>query len=496
MKEFSNISTKLFIPIVFFVYLGILLVSVRYFNNPYLWFDEAGQFWIAKGLNHDSSPMSECGTLYDVIVNNQNYNLDPGGFGILLHYWSKISNHHRWLRMLPLSFFLLSILGFIALSYYWTKNKYIASLAGLIPFLNMMILSEAFEIRAYSMEVLGVVVSVLTIESLQKSLTYRKLLLWSVLLSIFMTSRYSFIIVAFVTSTYVLYLIYKQNASIRTKIAQVCIYAFPLLIVLLADYVFSMRFQNPHIEALSYLPYLKTEPSMIFTPESTNIILYIATLICLIYKFKYTEIMHKYKGLLYLTITTNFLFFILSVFGLHPWEGTCTRCISMITLLVISACAIGGEVLKKIFEYIDIKYLLLIFFIIKLSSVGYELKENYKARSDAYRDFISANYTEGKIFVDRWESPCFRYLYEYGKLKGTADYPKFFTFMKGEKHARKDKKQKSQSKQDYYKKQPYMNDLYKDYDLLITPELYAFKPEKSNKWKSILKNDRVWIKAE
>ena len=76
MKKNSEIGSKLFIPIVVLVYIGILLVSARYFNNPYLWFDEAGQFWISKGLNHDSAPLSECGNVIDVIENNQNYNYE------------------------------------------------------------------------------------------------------------------------------------------------------------------------------------------------------------------------------------------------------------------------------------------------------------------------------------------------------------------------------------------------------------------------------------
>ena len=262
MKTNSKISFKLYIPIVVFVYIGILVVSARYFNNPYLWFDEAGQFWISKGLNHDSAPMSECGNIMDVIENNHNYNLDPGGFGILLHYWSKISNHHRWLRVLPLSFFILTILGFIVLSYNWTKNKYIASLAGLIPFMNWMILSEAYEIRAYSMEVLGVVVCILAIESLRKNISYSKLALWSMIIALFMTSRYSFIIVAFVTSTYILYLIYKQDIEFRSKLLEIVVYVLPLFMVLFLDYMLAMRFQNSHIDALSYLPYIKTEPSV------------------------------------------------------------------------------------------------------------------------------------------------------------------------------------------------------------------------------------------
>lgn len=496
MKKNSEIGSKLFIPIVVLVYIGILLVSARYFNNPYLWFDEAGQFWISKGLNHDSAPLSECGNVIDVIENNQNYNLDPGGFGILLHYWSLISNHHRWLRMLPLSFFLFTILGFIALSYNWTKNKYIASLAGFIPFMNWMILSEAYEIRAYSMEVLGVVVCILAIESLQKNISYNKLVLWSMLIAIFMTSRYSFIIVAFVASTYILYLIYKQNIEIKSKLLEILVYALPLFVVLFFDYMFAMRFQNPHIETLSYLPYINTEPSVILESSSMHVILFVGFLIWLVYQLRGSTLIRQYQGLLYVTICTNVLFFVLSILGLHPWNGSCTRCVSMITLIIISVCALSGEILKKLFTKTDVKYMVLLFVSLYLCSVGKGLHDDYKSRTNSYGDFISIDYSDKHIFVDRWESPCIRYLFEYGKLKGTANYPQSFTFMKGEKHSRKEKENKSLTIQDYYANQPYMNDLYENYDLLITPELYQYKSSCSDGWTSVHDNKRVWVRKQ
>jgi hypothetical protein len=140
----------------------------------------------------------------------------------------------------------------------------------------------------------------------------------------------------------------------------------------------------------------------------------------------------------------------------------------------------------------EIKYVVLSFIILKLCSVSAGLRDDYRGRSDAYRDFISSNYKSGKIYVDRWESPCFRYLFEYGKLKGTADYPSSFTFMKGEKHSRKENK--CPSKKDYYLTQPYLNDLYDEYDLLITPELYQYKSDFSDKWCSVNNNERVWVK--
>ena len=84
--------------IILFIIIGIYFISLfaisKNLFTPYLWYDEAGQFFISKGLNHDSNPMeNEKGITY-VVQNNSFYNMDPGGFSILLHFWSKISNSH------------------------------------------------------------------------------------------------------------------------------------------------------------------------------------------------------------------------------------------------------------------------------------------------------------------------------------------------------------------------------------------------------------------
>ena len=175
--SFKQLLSKLFVPCVAVVYIGMLVFSVRYEMNPYLWFDEAGQFWIAKGLNHDSDPMSATGGILEVIKNNQNYNLDPGGFSLLLHFWSFVGNGYLWLRLLPFLFFVLTIIGFIYLAYRWTGNKYTAVLMGFIPMIIPMIYHEAFEVRAYSMEVLGVVAGAIAIDSLQRKINYNNVVI-------------------------------------------------------------------------------------------------------------------------------------------------------------------------------------------------------------------------------------------------------------------------------------------------------------------------------
>ena len=91
---------------------SILILSLFVFSillEPYMWHDESGQFFMSLGLNHFSPPNESPGSFLDVIKNNNNYNLDPGGFTVLLYLWMKISTNYIWIRLLPFLFFLSSI---------------------------------------------------------------------------------------------------------------------------------------------------------------------------------------------------------------------------------------------------------------------------------------------------------------------------------------------------------------------------------------------------
>lgn len=275
MKNYRIVLDKFFMPVCILVYLLVIVSAYRtcYFGwSSFLWFDEAGQFWIAKGLNHDSDPMSPVGNVIDVIRNNRDYNLDPGGFGVLLHFWSMISNGHIWLRTLPFLFFIGTILSFVHLSYRWTKNKYIAVLMGFVPVFTNMIMREMFNIRAYSMEIMGVVVAVIAIDYIKEKVTPKRLLQFSLLISLFMTSRYSYIIVAFVASTYILWLIYKTDESNNKKLLMAGVYALPLLVTLTCIYFMALRYQNSGLEGLSYVDcYVRSNPSILL--KNSNLLL-------------------------------------------------------------------------------------------------------------------------------------------------------------------------------------------------------------------------------
>ena len=134
-------NQKTYITLIAILYLICFITICTNLDSPYLWYDEAGQFFISKGLNHDSNPLEKGGDFSSVLTNNALYNMDPGGFSILLHFWAKISNYHIWLRLLPFIFFIGSIFCIIFLIYHWLKIINIAILLGFIPFLIPLFLN-------------------------------------------------------------------------------------------------------------------------------------------------------------------------------------------------------------------------------------------------------------------------------------------------------------------------------------------------------------------
>lgn len=495
MKKIQIVANKLFIPFCIAFYFLIVGVNYLYKCDPYLWFDEAGQFWISKGLNHDSDPMSQSGSVVDVVINNQDYNLDPGGFGIIMHFWSMVSNGYIWLRTLPYLFYLGVVMSVIYLSYRWTKNKFVALLMGFVPVINDLISRSMFEIRAYSMEVLGVLVAIIVVDKLREKITFRRLLISSMIISVFLTSRYSYWVVAFVTSTYVLYLIVTSNHEKNTKFWMCSIYAIPMSLTLIGIYFLALRWQNPELKALSYLPYISNDPKLLIKSSNLSLLFKLVIIIWLCFIIRQTKLFSKYIGLAYVTIVTNVMFLVLSFLGKHPWDSETTRCISMMTLVLVSSVALLGELINYLMKKRDMKYVILAIMLVLF--VYPALEEDYwekKGRNNSLTDVRLMQYnSNAKIYVDRWESPCIRYQFEYGKLLDKYEYPQNFVFVKMFKHGFVKKGEKKMSRDEYYQTQPNLNDLL-EFDILIVPELYRNKSDNSDKWESVNGNGRVWYK--
>lgn len=515
MKKLAFILEKVYIPACMIIYMIVIFKIYRCDFNEYLWGDEAGQFWIAKGLNHDSNPMSPTGNVVDVIRNNRDYNMDPGGFGVLLHFWSMIDNGYVWLRSLPLLFFIGTILSFVHLTFRWTKNRYIATIMGFVPVFTSMISKEMLIIRAYSMEIMGVVVAIIAIDYLREKITTKRLLLFSLLISLFMTSRYSFIIVAFVTSMYICYLIYVSEYTNKHKIVMAVVYSLPLFLTLLSIYFLTLRYQNPGLVGLDYLVYISSEPSILL--KNSNLVLFfkLALIVWICLKLKGTALFSKYIGLAFVTLSTNLIFLFLSILGKHPWGALDQKCVSMVTLVVISSVAFWSEILKSVETKVDIKHVVLFFVLFQYINPMYinPLIKSYIFKDlsinkgiiysdvNELQDLQLLPYKENaRFYVESGSSPCVRYQFEYGRLKGEKEkyrYPENFVFVKGLTHSSLVRGGMVASAIDWINAQPCMNDL-TEFDVLIAPGLYRYHPQNSDKWKPLTEKEwnSIWIKKE
>jgi hypothetical protein len=425
------------------MYMVTFLVISKNFFSPHLSYDEVGQFWMAKGLSHDSDPLERANGLAEVIENNKYHNLDPGGFGILLHYWTYVSNHYVWLRLLPFLFFIGIALSFIYLSHVWIKNMNIAILMGFVPVFIPMLLGVGFLVRAFSMESMGTVIGIIALERLKHKLTRKHLFLWGCALSFFMTSRYSEIIVVFIVSLYVLLLIFTSNATLKQKLLSSVVYAVPLTVTLIYIYYFALAFQNINLEPIDYLRYLNRDKNILFERANFLSLCFIGILLILFFLRNRYSIIKRYEILLFVTVFVNVLFIILSFLGKYPWDLASWRgskCISLFLLSALCISAFLGELLKPLFNSSEIlKYYFVVSLLIITLIFRYGALFPRIEYHNTYFDFKRTNIDSfHHIHVDLMESPYVRYLFEYGdfKLKKGTTYPTNFTFTKYGHHSK------------------------------------------------------------
>lgn len=216
-----------------------------------LTYDEAGQFFISKGLNHYSEPYAPEGSITDVIEQNSLYNQDPGGFSFILHYWSKISNNIVYLRLLPLLFFIGAIIFTCLAVYEITRKKLTAYASGLLLF-ALWGGPLPYELRPYSMELCGMAYGIWLIFHIiryRTNITGPKLLSYSIIFSLFLTARYTIIMFGFIYTLFIIHSLWyahtgnaKENTS--QKLKQIIIFVTPVICAVAYSYIFAARIQN------------------------------------------------------------------------------------------------------------------------------------------------------------------------------------------------------------------------------------------------------------
>ncbi len=390
------------------------------FIDPYLWFDESGQFFMGLGINHYSDPYSVRGTLHDVIVNNRRFNLDPGGFTVLVWFWTLVSNSVFFLRLLPLLFFAGSVWFLYRILDHSGIDRTRSFLFLGVYVLFASVFSLVAEFRAYSMEICGTLMTLWLYLKFSDDFTFRRLLVLSLVASFFCTSRYSFILVAFVLALFVLVTLYRREKFGRF-LAKSLVFGLPLLATVLAVYFFMTRLQTPG--TLGYVGYIGKNPSLLWSPLSLLFYLNI-----LLYGIRFRRDRKSVPFVLTFTLCVSAFFFLLSVCVLFPWDlkrAASVTLLNLVSLMIHFDSFTRNPAWKKWIDYATCAG-------IALLAVALCYKMGHRGIDDVAREFESLDLSRYEsVYVSYDSMPDIKYQYEFGRLRDRVEadrYPDRFVF--------------------------------------------------------------------
>ena len=417
---------KLYFLVCFII---IALVLGMYIPDPYLWYDEAGQFWISQGLNHYSAPLAPHGSLKDVILFNRDYNMDPGGFSVVLYFWQLISTHWLFLRLLPVLFFIGFSFCLYKITLLETKSRFFAIILSTLYYLLPVFTNRVAELRAYPMELFGTALSLFLLMKYKDSLTYRRLLLLLVVQMIFCTSRYGYVIVAFCVTLRVLYLLFRQTKNF-VFIRKAAFFCIPLLAVVVVLYLGMMKNQSSEGSVISYTGYISSDMKLLYSPMSLCFYALIAV-------YVYSCIKKKSNNeVLLMGMLISGVYYILSIMGYYPWDMH--RTISAFFLLSFGLVLC---LLKYLNETKAIKVIALCG-LCAMATVFVAFFDRIHQKDtdkliEEYVQFLDNNEFE-KMLVQVHMNPVIRYQYEHGLFKERQlldHYPEKYVFQIGLPHS-------------------------------------------------------------
>ncbi len=451
-------------------------IIYAFHNLGYLgmWWDETAQFWISQGINHYAEPGTGPGSISDVFHFNSLQNLDPGGFSVIAHYWTKLSREIEWVRALPLAFFIILQICMGAIAWRVSKSLVIAGIAFALPLMYQWILYFGMENRAYSMEMAGIACSLYFLLRALHRNSLSGFLLLGIICSISLTSRYSFIVCLISLSSVLLYC--KPGGWGKTFIPylyRLILFSIPIFLTGLIIFWYMLRhqlwgemtdsgylgFAAPVYSRGSVLAgnteYWKLVQRNIFSLPAIPITLSI------VYFLFIQGPLHRALRRRHCLAPGNFLPSLLFVFvlamqgtsfaisflGYYPWDilarwNAYLLAVSMIAVIALLAEthtlwqqyeSVMPDSAKRTRTTINILGAvagMLATLVFSHHGMHYYLSEkspwsDISKQLDQYHEFQKH---PGKLFVTRYDIPVVRYLYEFGPMKGYTDYPDLFRF--------------------------------------------------------------------
>ena len=441
----------------------ILLVALPFLNNPYLWLDEAGQFWLSLGLNHDSGINDAKENILSALINNRHYCLDPGSYTAFTFLITKISTNHFWLKISSMIFILLSI--FFNFSYFkrYKTNKLLTYLTIIflvvLPFSFKNIFHSSYEFRSYAMEIFAISFSIFYLKQDVFKKKISEVILLTFALSFLCCARYSSLIFLDIFYIYLIfYFPFNKKTNSRKFLAGLIILLFNF-VVFFNSYIF----QNPEGSELYYLNYLSL--STIYLLDFNNLT-YLTYILCSI--IIYFNGNRKNLVLTEINLIVFIAFVSLSLIGKFPLDLNSTRSNVILYMSLLSCSELIILFISKN-QNIILRTLILILiallFFYKINS--YYFYDN----SNNTINFIKENSNNKiNVLVDRSQSPSIKYLLKYGSISKLENEISFH-FLSYKKHS------EAMSKDTlvrYYQEQVVNKIDISEYDFIIGPELINF----------------------
>jgi large-conductance mechanosensitive channel len=328
---------SLTIVMVVAIILVVCYTIIKMYSESYFWYDEAVQFYDAIGINYDSPNVIH--NFDNIHLKNSRYNMDPGGYTLMLHFWTKISMNPFFIRLL--NFIFLVVLIFIVVrmtNRCFNENLITLSLLlFLIIFNNAMLIDRAIEVRGYMIEILVVAASVYYLfrgkDFLKQDKFNLKFIGLLLLFCFGMWSRYS-AIVSISVGWFLFSLTALNLFSWKAIIGHILLFGNITTI-----YLVMLRWQNPFGLPMDYLDYLNDFDGW---ANLLNKNLYFFVLL----GFTMFVFVKNMKGDFIATITTvakryntcgglnlaicyviflNAIYFVLSLMGRHPYDPLSSR---------------------------------------------------------------------------------------------------------------------------------------------------------------------------
>jgi len=438
--------------------LGLIALPAGYvawlhLGSPNLWFDESGQYWLARGLHHFSAPNSPSGGWTQMLEFGRVFNSDPGSFTLLLRGWIAVfGDSPTALRSLPFLFFLLTPGLIFAGARRVGASALLAALAASTPLGFTMLLQYSTEIRAYSMEACAVTWLFFVPCWLNRESTWPRVTLLGIVSAILLTSRYSGFFFGAAACAATVFPLRPLGSAAR----RVLCFSIPCAVAVASGFLLFARYQAggtqrppAYVEAFM----LKGKTSVeILSQASDNFLskeaLPITAFLVLAPLFVWLgpRALCKLRAVIGHTVVFTAIAVVFaiaaSLAGKLPWavhtrwsigyQALAACCLSMIVIACGSCLALWTKpLLGRILAAIATCAAVCVW-VVKTNHTIHAERPYYETIASHLEQLRQVPNPAGlHFFVQSGASPTVRYLCEVGSLRGVFAYPKNFHFETG-----------------------------------------------------------------